>query len=57
MTDPRTLPNRWSDAGLNWGDSSLRQIANLAPWRSPSRWSLVGMFTAGLFVGAVGAYA
>lgn len=57
MTDPRTLLNRWSDAGLNWGDSSLKQIANLAPRRSPSRWPLAGMFTAGLLVGAVGVYA
>lgn len=57
MTDPRTLLNRWSDAGLHWSDSSLKQIASLAPRRSPSRWPLVGMFTAGLLAGAVGVYA
>ena len=57
MTDPRTLLNRWSDAGLRWTDSSLKQVASMAPRRSPSRWPLVGMFTAGFLLGAVGAYA
>lgn len=55
--DPRALLNRWSDAGLRWSDSSLKQIAHLAPRPSPSRWPLLGMFAAGLLVGAIGAYA
>jgi hypothetical protein len=55
--DPRALLNRWSDAGLRWSDSSLKQIANLAPRSSSSRWPLWGMFTAGLLVGAIGVYA
>lgn len=55
--DPRAWLNRWSDAGLRWSDSSLKQIANLAPRRSSSRWPLLGMFTAGLLVGAIGVYA
>ena len=57
MTAPRTLLNRWSDAGLRWGDSSLKQIASMAPRPSQSRWPLVGMFTAGFLVGAIGVYA
>ncbi len=57
MTDPRALLNRWSDAGLKWGDSSLKQIASIAPRSPSSRWPLLGMFTAGLLVGAIGAYA
>jgi len=56
MTDPRAVLNRWSDAGLRWSDSSLKQIANMAPRPSRSRWPLVGMFTAGVLVGALGAY-
>jgi hypothetical protein len=57
VTDPRALLNRWSDAGLRWSDSSLKHIASMAPRPSSSRWPLWGMFTAGLLVGAVGAYA
>ena len=57
MTDPRELLNRWSDAGLKWSDSSLKQIASMAPSRPSSRWPLVGMFTVGLLVGAIGAFA
>ncbi len=57
MTDPRALLNRWSDAGLKWGDSSLKQIASMAPRPPSSRWPLLGMFTAGVLVGAIGVYA
>jgi hypothetical protein len=57
MMDLRPWLNRWSDAGVRWSDSSLKQIANLVPRSSSSRWSLWGMFTAGVLVGAIGAYA
>ena len=57
MTDPRALLNRWSDAGLRWSDSSLKHIASMAPRPAASRWPLLGIFTAGVLVGAVGVYA
>lgn len=57
MTDPRALLNRWSDAGLKWSDSSLKHIASMAPRPRSSRGPLLGMFTAGVLVGAAGVYA
>lgn len=55
--NPRALLDRWSDAGLRWSDSSLKHITRMAPRPRYSRWPLLGMFTAGLVVGAIGAYA
>lgn len=55
--DVRPLLNRWSDAGQRWTDSSIKELVARAP-RAPSRRGpLIGMFAAGLLVGAFGAFA
>jgi len=50
MTELRAWAKRWNDA-------SLRQIATLRQPAPPRRWSLLGVFTAGLVAGAIGSYA
>jgi len=50
VTDLRSWAKRWNDA-------SLRQIASLRQPVPSRRWPLLGLFTAGLVVGAMGSYA